>query len=190
MADAATFLLFIGTRFTIVARSLPEITGYGVRRRSITTEMASGGIVRVSWDVFGVRESPVWRYDIFLSPNTDCMNTEGGNGNGGCCQLPFIYKKQLRHHCVVEDNARPWCSLTTDYDNDGVWGYCAGKINKPEFRMYQVLKAHSSYAMRRNLNQTIQTAVYESFAGIHRTPQEQKQTINHVLCFHPMQVKT
>ena len=55
------------------------------------------------------------------------MNTEGGNGDNGCCQLPFFYKKELRHHCVVDGNSRPWCSLTTDYDSDGVWGYCAGK---------------------------------------------------------------
>ena len=62
----------------------------------------------------------------------DCMNTEGGNGNGGCCQLPFVYNKKLRHHCIVDGvdgNSRPWCSLTTDYDNDGVWGYCAGNLN-------------------------------------------------------------
>ncbi|XP_046844832.1 uncharacterized protein LOC124438681 [Xenia sp. Carnegie-2017] len=55
------------------------------------------------------------------------MNTEGGNGNEKCCQLPFTYKKILHHHCVTDGESRPWCSLTKDYDNDGVWAYCAGK---------------------------------------------------------------
>ncbi|MFT7819266.1 seminal plasma protein HSP-1-like [Arapaima gigas] len=45
------------------------------------------------------------------------------------CVFPFQYKGLLYHSCtgVNSANGRLWCSLTSNYDQDRLWGYCLGK---------------------------------------------------------------
>lgn len=56
-----------------------------------------------------------------------CHHTYGGNGNGACCQFPFVYNDMIYHHCIRGDQAKPWCGTTYNFDRDGKWGYCKVK---------------------------------------------------------------
>ena len=50
----------------------------------------------------------------------------GGNGGGAACVLPFIYQGSSVSKCVANDKSQLWCSTTSNYDRDQLWGYCSG----------------------------------------------------------------
>ncbi|XP_067049774.1 uncharacterized protein [Acropora muricata] len=50
--------------------------------------------------------------------------TKGGNGNGECCVFPFSYHGVNYFTCTYQDHSSPWCAVTSDFDQDGVWGEC------------------------------------------------------------------
>ncbi|XP_028648308.1 uncharacterized protein LOC114644336 [Erpetoichthys calabaricus] len=48
------------------------------------------------------------------------------NGTAGPqCVFPFVYKGKWYFTCTQEDSDKKWCSVTSDYDRDGKWAYCA-----------------------------------------------------------------
>uniref|UniRef100_A0A8C9WKI9 Fibronectin type-II domain-containing protein n=1 Tax=Scleropages formosus TaxID=113540 RepID=A0A8C9WKI9_SCLFO len=51
------------------------------------------------------------------------------------CVFPFKYNGQLYHSCtsVNSKHERLWCSLTSDFDQDHLWGYCLGNLNYCEY---------------------------------------------------------
>ena len=62
-------------------------------------------------------------------PTTPCLTyTTGGNGKGAFCQFPFRYKGRAYYECTRIDNKKPWCSTTSDYDTNEVWGVCSGNF--------------------------------------------------------------
>ena len=61
--------------------------------------------------------------ESFFSGN--CTSTETEKGD--CCVFPFNYKGATYHSCTFVDGFQPWCSLTSDYDTDKKFGYCAFK---------------------------------------------------------------
>jgi len=40
------------------------------------------------------------------------------------CVFPFIYQGQSHSGCITSGRELPWCSITSNYDIDGLWGYC------------------------------------------------------------------
>lgn len=62
--------------------------------------------------------------------NARCVETEGGTSNGACCVFPFIYHGTQYFECMDDENKKPWCSTTSNYDIDGMWGHCLGKKAK------------------------------------------------------------
>uniref|UniRef100_A0A8C9UYA6 Fibronectin type-II domain-containing protein n=1 Tax=Scleropages formosus TaxID=113540 RepID=A0A8C9UYA6_SCLFO len=52
------------------------------------------------------------------------------------CVFPFKYNGQLYHSCtsVNSKHERLWCSLTSDFDQDHLWGYCLGNLNYCEYK--------------------------------------------------------
>jgi len=41
-----------------------------------------------------------------------------------CCYFPFTYNGNKYDSCTTVDYGRKWCSLTSDIDKDGLYGYC------------------------------------------------------------------
>lgn len=56
-----------------------------------------------------------------------CFLSYGGNSNGNCCHFPFIYGGKIYMTCTTQDDTRPWCASTYNYDRDKQWGYCGGE---------------------------------------------------------------
>lgn len=56
-----------------------------------------------------------------------CFLSYGGNSNGNCCHFPFIYGRKIYMTCTTQDDTRPWCATTYNYDSDKQWGYCGGE---------------------------------------------------------------
>lgn len=52
--------------------------------------------------------------------------TSGGNGNGAPCVFPFIYRGVSYTECITVAAFGPeaFCSVTSNYDVDGLYGYC------------------------------------------------------------------
>ena len=52
--------------------------------------------------------------------------TRDGNGNGAPCVFPFIYQGVSYNQCITAAalGADAFCSVTNNYDNDGLYGYC------------------------------------------------------------------
>ena len=40
------------------------------------------------------------------------------------CVFPFIYQGQSHTGCITSGRELPWCSITSNYDIDGLWGDC------------------------------------------------------------------
>ncbi|KAL9988893.1 hypothetical protein ACROYT_G003385 [Oculina patagonica] len=55
-----------------------------------------------------------------------CFLCYGGNSNGNCCHFPFVYGGKMYTTCTTQDETRPWCATTYNYDVDKQWGYCGG----------------------------------------------------------------
>ena len=60
-----------------------------------------------------------------------CFLSYDGNSNGNCCHFPFIYGGKMYTTCTTQDDTKPWCATTYNYDVDKQWGYCGGKENPP-----------------------------------------------------------
>ena len=54
------------------------------------------------------------------------VETNGGNGENFCCVFPFNYRGVDYFRCTTTDAEEPWCSVTRNYDRDGLWGNCVG----------------------------------------------------------------
>uniref|UniRef100_A0A8C9R027 Fibronectin type-II domain-containing protein n=1 Tax=Scleropages formosus TaxID=113540 RepID=A0A8C9R027_SCLFO len=52
--------------------------------------------------------------------------------------FPFKYNGKLYFLCTSVDSKheRLWCSLTSGYDQDRLWGYCLGNTNQCEFQSH------------------------------------------------------
>ena len=40
--------------------------------------------------------------------------------------FPFHYNAVMYYTCTYQDHDKPWCSITMNFDRDGVWGECIG----------------------------------------------------------------
>ena len=59
-----------------------------------------------------------------------CLTSPGNNVDGAPCAFPFTYLGVSRTTCIVGGGRQfPWCSLTTDYDDVGLWGSCTGELS-------------------------------------------------------------
>lgn len=68
---------------------------------------------------------------LFFCLGTCGVWTKGGNANGGCCVFPFKYNGVMHYTCTYLDHNQPWCSISMNYDRDGVWGECIGNWVPP-----------------------------------------------------------
>ena len=51
----------------------------------------------------------------------------GGNAaNNAQCVFPFTYEEISFYEPTTHGRERPWCATTSDYDEDGIWGYTDG----------------------------------------------------------------
>ena len=62
--------------------------------------------------------------------STPCATfTSGGNGNGAMCVFPFTYQSVAYYQCITTgNNGQLWCATTPNYDIDGLWGNCQGRL--------------------------------------------------------------
>ena len=64
-------------------------------------------------------------YIISSISSISVSRTTGGNGRGSRCIFPFRYINQLYTSCItVNNDNKPWCAVTNDYDRDFLWGNC------------------------------------------------------------------
>ena len=60
----------------------------------------------------------------------DCLQlSHGGTADGACCKFPFLYKGKEYRSCTTAGTDKlkkqfMWCSATTHYDRDKLWGLC------------------------------------------------------------------
>ncbi|XP_066934900.1 lysyl oxidase homolog 2B-like [Clytia hemisphaerica] len=60
----------------------------------------------------------------------ECLHlSHGGTADGACCKFPFLYKGKEYRSCTTKGTEKfkkqfMWCSATTDYDRDKLWGLC------------------------------------------------------------------
>ena len=52
------------------------------------------------------------------------MATVGGNSKGNNCVFPFIHQGVSYTDCISGLAGKSWCSTTSDYDADGLFGDC------------------------------------------------------------------
>lgn len=65
-------------------------------------------------------------YHLFCLGTSCGVRTKNGNAYGGCCVFPFKYNGVMHYTCTYLDHNMPWCSITMNFDRDGVWGECIG----------------------------------------------------------------
>ncbi|XP_072010898.1 macrophage mannose receptor 1-like [Engystomops pustulosus] len=58
-----------------------------------------------------------------------------GNSNGQPCKFPFKYENKVYVDCAKngQNKGTPWCSTTSDYDKDQLYGYCPSKATSDSF---------------------------------------------------------
>jgi hypothetical protein len=63
------------------------------------------------------------------------VKTTGGTANGSDCVFPFIYQGTSFSTCIyrpvaigVQTSFSLFCSTTANLDQNGLWGYCLGKL--------------------------------------------------------------
>ena len=64
---------------------------------------------------------------ITAAVGTCAMPSFGGNSNGACCVVPFMYNNQPRYTCLYNPEQGYWCGTTNNFDNDRKWGSCGGQ---------------------------------------------------------------
>lgn len=69
-----------------------------------------------------------------LLATASCMKTFAGNANSADCVFPFAYKGQIYETCTTIDNEnKPWCATTANYDRDRKWGRCDLSTSASEY---------------------------------------------------------
>ena len=66
----------------------------------------------------------------FLGSSGSCRTR---TSRSDCCVFPFIYQGRRYNSCTRVRSRRPWCSLTSSYDKDKLYGYCGGTKRKISF---------------------------------------------------------
>ncbi|XP_010886156.1 hepatocyte growth factor activator [Esox lucius] len=51
--------------------------------------------------------------------------------DGKECKFPFRQGGSIHHHCISISSSRSWCSLTHNFDQDSLWGYCSPETTQP-----------------------------------------------------------
>ena len=75
--------------------------------------------------------------DAIPSADEGHVFTEGGKGKRNACMFPFLFGGQEYSECTTAGHGQPWCSLTEDYDKDGLWGNCIlGKFSRNNLNLY------------------------------------------------------
>ncbi|XP_040038449.2 hepatocyte growth factor activator serine protease isoform X1 [Gasterosteus aculeatus] len=47
------------------------------------------------------------------------------------CKFPFRQGGRIHHNCLTVLSSKPWCSLTSNFDRDRQWGFCALEETRP-----------------------------------------------------------
>ncbi|KPP56550.1 hypothetical protein Z043_125820, partial [Scleropages formosus] len=88
--------------------------------KSLTTRVACAAVLTIVLSPLGLCGVSSWQTKVKvqdISPDY--------------CVFPFKYKDHWYYSCTSVDSKhkRLWCSLTTDFDKDHLWGYCLGNVN-------------------------------------------------------------
>ena len=62
----------------------------------------------------------------FFSSYLDCNSVQTLQGD--CCEFPFVYGGDTYYECTTDGWDRPWCSLTSSYDQDKKDGDCGSRM--------------------------------------------------------------
>ncbi|XP_015775212.1 PREDICTED: uncharacterized protein LOC107353382, partial [Acropora digitifera] len=64
-----------------------------------------------------------WANDVYFLQGSCRTRTTRGD----CCVFPFIYRNRRYNRPTRINAKRPWCSLTSNYDKDKLFGYTGGR---------------------------------------------------------------
>ncbi|CAF3420620.1 unnamed protein product, partial [Rotaria socialis] len=76
--------------------------------------------------------------------------TTTNNGTRQYCKFPFIYQGNPQSNCLTVDPPipapgeglqEPWCSLTSNFDTDGEWGFCDLRVT--DATVYDICRSQS-----------------------------------------------
>ncbi|XP_062387158.1 collagen alpha-6(VI) chain-like [Sardina pilchardus] len=56
--------------------------------------------------------------------DTQVVPTVNGNAEGAPCVFPFVYLGTSYSTCTTLNHDKPWCSTTSNFDEDELWGEC------------------------------------------------------------------
>ena len=84
------------------------------------------------YNVFGMHQCSIFQIkENSLNPLSHCCdavfwNVAGKTTAGQMCVFPFMFNGITFTTCTNYGWHRQWCSLTDNYDRDGLWGECGG----------------------------------------------------------------
>ncbi|XP_053322522.1 macrophage mannose receptor 1 [Spea bombifrons] len=112
------------TLFAIQGENL--YLNYGNTQDKVILYKGSGAWSR--WKVYGTTD------DICTKAYED-VYTIKGNANGQPCVFPFKYKNKWYADCTLEGRSDGlyWCSTTSEYDKDKLYGFCPSQVSKDFF---------------------------------------------------------